>query len=136
MVLLSLLVVLLAGAVAALATGRIGAGMSVAMPEPVRTTGHDVLGPGAVGRADLAAVRFDRAARGYRMDQVDAVLDRLGEELAARDERIAALTAGADADAWTQEDSAAPSVDADQPAPTAGLPEGRTQPSGEDGDRR
>lgn len=35
---------------------------------------------------DVEAVRFDRAFRGYRMDQVDAVLDRLAAELAARDE--------------------------------------------------
>lgn len=92
MVLLSVLVVLLAGAVAALAVGRIGTGLSVSMPEPVHTTGHDVLGPD-VTRAELASVRFDRAARGYRMDQVDAVLDRLAEELELRDRRIADLTA-------------------------------------------
>jgi DivIVA domain-containing protein len=36
-------------------------------------------------------VRFAIGLRGYRMDQVDDVLDRLGRELAARDDRIAAL---------------------------------------------
>jgi DivIVA domain-containing protein len=95
MVFLSALVVLVAGAVAALAVGRLGSEASVAMPEPVHTTGHDVLPPGRHGeltRADLAGVRFDRAVRGYRMDQVDAVLDRLAEEIATRDERLAALT--------------------------------------------
>ncbi len=40
---------------------------------------------GPVQAADVAGVRFDRALRGYRMDQVDAVLDRLIAELAARD---------------------------------------------------
>lgn len=39
-----------------------------------------------VRAADVKAARFDRALRGYRMDQVDAVLDRLAAELAARDE--------------------------------------------------
>lgn len=95
-VVLSVMVVLVAGAVAALAVGRLGSGMTVAMPDPVHTTGHDVLGPQEVTRAEVTGVRFDRALRGYRMDQVDAVLDRLGQELARRDERIAALTARPD----------------------------------------
>jgi DivIVA domain-containing protein len=43
--------------------------------------------------ADLAGARFPMAVRGYRMDAVDAVLDRLNTELVARDERIAELTA-------------------------------------------
>lgn len=34
-----------------------------------------------LGSDDVAAVRFDQVLRGYRMDQVDAVLRRLGEEL-------------------------------------------------------
>jgi len=40
---------------------------------------------------DLRAVRFGLVLRGYRMSEVDAVLERLGEELAFRDERIADL---------------------------------------------
>jgi DivIVA domain-containing protein len=43
--------------------------------------------------ADLDGLRFGVGLRGYRMDQVDAVLDRVGAELAHRDERIAELTA-------------------------------------------
>lgn len=91
MIVLSILLVLVAGAVAALAVGRIGAGVSIAMPEPVHTTGHDVLANDTITRADVASVRFDRAARGYRMDQVDAVLDRLADEIARRDDRLALL---------------------------------------------
>lgn len=34
---------------------------------------------------DVTGARFDRAFRGYRMDQVDVVLDRLAAELATRD---------------------------------------------------
>lgn len=96
MVLLILLVVLLAGALAALATGRLG-GVSVAMAPVSQRSGADVLQGAGITReepmtgAHLAAVRFDRAPRGYRMDQVDAVLDRLAEELAHRQETIAAL---------------------------------------------
>ena len=40
-----------------------------------------------------AALRFGVALRGYAMDQVDAVLDRLAAELDARDARIAELEA-------------------------------------------
>jgi len=40
---------------------------------------------------DVAAVRFSLALRGYRMDEVDAVLARLAAELAERDRRLAEL---------------------------------------------
>jgi DivIVA domain-containing protein len=40
---------------------------------------------------DLRAVRFALAVRGYRMDEVDRVIERAATELATRDERIAAL---------------------------------------------
>jgi len=42
---------------------------------------------------DVAGLRFDLAFRGYRMSQVDATLDRLATELAARDAQIASLRA-------------------------------------------
>ncbi len=45
----------------------------------------------AVGRADVDSLRLPTAARGYRMQEVDDVLDRLGAELAERDARIAEL---------------------------------------------
>lgn len=51
-----------------------------------------VLPEGAVHAGDVAEVRFPLALRGYRMSDVDAVLDRLAAELAARDRRIAELT--------------------------------------------
>jgi DivIVA domain-containing protein len=47
---------------------------------------------GPVDAAALAAVQFPVVVRGYRMDAVDAVLDRLGTELAERDARIAELS--------------------------------------------
>ncbi|MFB8242501.1 DivIVA domain-containing protein [Kitasatospora purpeofusca] len=46
-----------------------------------------------LGRADVDALRLPMALRGYRMDEVDDVLDRLGAELAHRDDRIAELEA-------------------------------------------
>lgn len=41
--------------------------------------------------ADIDALRLPQALRGYRMDDVDDVLDRLAEQLAQRDEQIAEL---------------------------------------------
>ncbi|MFE7564256.1 DivIVA domain-containing protein [Kitasatospora sp. NPDC057500] len=47
----------------------------------------------ALGQGDVEALRLPMAVRGYRMDEVDDVLDRLGAELAHRDARIAELEA-------------------------------------------
>lgn len=85
-VVLALVVV---GAVAVVAGGR-GGGLGSA--------GSDRPGPWLpvdreVTQADLKAVHFGVGFRGYRMDEVDLVLDRLGAELRERDARIAALQA-------------------------------------------
>ncbi|MFI8453988.1 DivIVA domain-containing protein [Kitasatospora sp. NPDC085464] len=48
-----------------------------------------------LGKADVDELRLPMALRGYRMDEVDDVLDRLGAELAYRDARIAELEAAA-----------------------------------------
>lgn len=52
------------------------------MADPVTSTPHHGLPPGRLRAADVDAVRFDTALRGYRMDQVDEVVDRLQERLA------------------------------------------------------
>lgn len=46
-----------------------------------------------LNRQDVDEIRLPMAVRGYRMDEVDDVLDRLGAELAYRDTRIAELEA-------------------------------------------
>ncbi|WP_329489468.1 DivIVA domain-containing protein [Kitasatospora sp. NBC_01246] len=46
-----------------------------------------------LSRDDVDGIRLPMAVRGYRMDEVDDVLDRLGAELAYRDSRIAELEA-------------------------------------------
>jgi DivIVA domain-containing protein len=46
-----------------------------------------------VSSADVAALRLPMTVRGYRMVEVDDVLNRLGAELAERDTRIAELEA-------------------------------------------
>ncbi|MFB9375568.1 DivIVA domain-containing protein [Kineococcus gynurae] len=80
------------GLVVAVAAGRIGGGMAPA------ASGRPFVGlpPDAVVPADVDAVRFSLGLRGYRTDEVDAVLDRLREELRERDEELAAWRAGDD----------------------------------------
>lgn len=50
-----------------------------------------VLLPDEPNAADVGAIRFAPALRGYRMDQVDEVLDRLAGALEERDATIAEL---------------------------------------------
>lgn len=69
------------GLAAALAFGA-ASRMSVRAADPVSSAGGIPLADGEIGSDDLARVRFDTAFRGYRMDQVDAVLDRLQARLA------------------------------------------------------
>ena len=48
----------------------------------------DGLPGNGLSSGDLAQVRFSLGLRGYRMDEVDEVLDRAGVELDARDAQI------------------------------------------------
>jgi DivIVA domain-containing protein len=73
----AILVVLVMGGVAALAAGR-GAPMSDAYDDR-----PDALVPKGrpLGAEDVRRVRFSLAFRGYRMSEVDALLDRLARQL-------------------------------------------------------
>jgi DivIVA domain-containing protein len=72
----AILVVLMLGAVAVVAAGR-GTPMEQAYDDA-----PDALVPvdGPVTAEDLRRIRFPIALRGYRMAEVDALLDRLAEE--------------------------------------------------------
>lgn len=84
-----LVVALVLFAVVAIASGRHRSSMADFPPDTVpRNLPEDR----PVFPSDVERVRFDLALRGYRMDQVDEVLDRLADELTARDARIAELT--------------------------------------------
>ncbi|WP_437075305.1 DivIVA domain-containing protein [Streptomyces sp. enrichment culture] len=65
-----------------------------------------------VHRADIDALRFPLAARGYRMADVDDALSRLGAELAEREARIADLESAL---AGAREAAARPSLDKPEP---------------------
>ena len=72
----AILLVLLMGAIAVVAAGR-GQPMSEAYgdrPDPVLPVGE-------IRGDDLRRARFSLAFRGYRMSEVDALLDRLARQL-------------------------------------------------------
>jgi DivIVA domain-containing protein len=68
----------------------IGGGGHMSDPVPDRP---DLALPedGLLARDDVDRVRFSVGARGYRMDEVDDVLDRLANEIELRERRIAEL---------------------------------------------
>src|SRR5438445_7963077 len=68
----------------------IGGGGHMSEPVPDRP---DLALPedGLLARDDVDRVRFSVGARGYRMDEVDDVLDRLATEIELRERRIAEL---------------------------------------------
>ncbi|PTT67519.1 hypothetical protein DBR22_08750 [Arthrobacter sp. HMWF013] len=74
-----------------------------------------VLLPAEAAPADIDRIRFSLGLRGYRMDQVDQVLDELRDQLAAKDEEVARLRARlADADRGDTDRVAADRTDADR----------------------
>ncbi|PWI15746.1 DivIVA domain protein [Streptomyces sp. Act143] len=92
MVMFLFLVVALAVVVAAVTLAVVGGGETGPLPEAAPERLQDPLPyDRPVNRADVEALRFPLAARGYRMSDVDDALGRLGAELAERDARIADL---------------------------------------------
>jgi DivIVA domain-containing protein len=89
-VFLALVLVVLAGLVVALVLGRWG-GRGEAMVAPTSTSPFEPLPEGRLDADRAREVRFDIGLRGYRMDQVDTVLDRLVLELRSREEELGAL---------------------------------------------
>lgn len=82
----AVLIVLVLGAVAVVASGR-GDGL-----QPSYDDRHDVTLPAdrPVSAADLREIRFNTAVRGYRMDEVDALLARLAAQLDGPEDRTRA----------------------------------------------
>jgi len=68
----------------------VGGGGHMSEPTPDRPD-PAVPEDGLLGRGDVDKVRFSVGARGYRMDEVDDVLDRLAYEIEVRERRIAQL---------------------------------------------
>lgn len=93
--LLVVVAVLVVAGTAALATavgaGSDGRGDRGSIGAMTSTRAHLPLDPDGFELADLDALIFDRAVRGYRMDEVDGVIAVLRDQLAARDATIVEL---------------------------------------------
>ncbi|MCH8613678.1 DivIVA domain-containing protein [Arsenicicoccus dermatophilus] len=92
LILLAVLVVgALTGAVVWLTGTRPAAMAEQALADPVSGSPFEPLPAGPLDPAAVRELRFDQVLRGYRMDQVDEVLERLVGELRERDAEIARL---------------------------------------------
>ncbi|CAN5425893.1 hypothetical protein BH23ACT6_BH23ACT6_22990 [soil metagenome] len=91
--LILILTVLAVGVVCAVLVSRLGA---PGVEDPVSTQSFSGWAGSPIGSQDVDSVRLDVAFRGYRMDQVDTVLERLSLELAQRDAEIERLRVEAD----------------------------------------
>ena len=76
-VFLLLIVVLLAGLTTAAVMGKIGGFMA----DPTSSQAFGGVPAGSLSTDDIAQLHFDQALRGYRMDQVDEVIDALSARL-------------------------------------------------------
>ncbi|MDF2254683.1 DivIVA domain-containing protein [Streptantibioticus ferralitis] len=110
------MLIALVAVVGAVAVAVLGEGGTLRDAEPDRL--EDPLpADRPVSRADIDDLRLAVTLRGYRMDAVDDVLDRLAAELAERDARIAELEAAL---AGAQDAAlGAPSLAKDQPGDAA-----------------
>jgi DivIVA domain-containing protein len=85
--LLATMVVLSLGVVAVLASGRFGGALPPAYDDrPDTRLPEAALPDGPLSPEDLRRVRFPLAVRGYRMEEVDALLARLADEVERRSE--------------------------------------------------
>jgi hypothetical protein len=73
--------------VVALVLGFVGGGMG----RPTSSLSHEPLPEEPIKDSDFDDLVFDVGLRGYRMSQVDGVVDRLRRELREKDEEIAVL---------------------------------------------
>ena len=90
-VLLVLIVIVLIGLTAAAVMGKFGGFMADATSS--QSFGGVPAGP--LSTDDLAQLHFDQALRGYRMNQVDEVIDALSARLRELESHVASPSAGA-----------------------------------------
>ena len=111
---LALLGVLAVLFLAAAVATRGGAELAEAPPDAADLALPD----GPLRSSDVEALRFPLAVRGYRMAEVDAALERLADELAARDRLLADLAEQLDGPTGPLEDpaGASPRATGDWPA--------------------
>jgi DivIVA domain-containing protein len=111
-VFLLLVIVLLIGLTTAAVMGKMGGFMA----DPTSSQAFAGVPDGTPSAGDLAHLQFDQALRGYRMNQVDEVIDALGGRLRELETEIATLSAAHDP---TPAPGASPPA-ADDSVPAAG----------------
>lgn len=116
--------------VVALLLGLVGGGMG----RPTSSLSHEPLPDDELTDDDFDELVFDVGTRGYRMSQVDGVVDRLRRALREKDEEIAVLRAeargesGAGAAPAEAGDHARPASEREPDREPAPEPEPRTEP--------
>jgi DivIVA domain-containing protein len=98
------LVVLLLVAIVLFGAASLLFGRGEQLPPLPRGTTATVLPAYGVTGADVDAVKFTQALRGYKTSEVDWVLDRLGRELEALRGELAAIHAASAADTEVEAD--------------------------------
>ena len=115
--------------VVALVLGLAGGGLG----RNTTTLSHEPLPDEPIQDTDFDDLVFDVGARGYRMSQVDGVVDRLRRELREKDEEIAVLRGDAPAHPAAEPTAAAvepePAANRAEPATEAAQPSGRAEPA-------
>jgi DivIVA domain-containing protein len=123
-VFLLLIVILLIGLTTAAVMGKIGGFMA----DPTSSQSFAGVPAGPLSADALEQLHFDQALRGYRMNQVDEVIDALGARVRELETEIASLsgTAAALPDrAAALPDRAAALTAADEPPDTSSKPRER-----------
>jgi DivIVA domain-containing protein len=112
----------------------VGGGGHMSPPTPDRPD-PAVPETGLLARGDVDKVRFSVGARGYRMDEVDDVLDRLAYEIEVRERRIAELEGPEEGGAGREGAESEPGDPAREPAlePAEPSQQTETQVTGEPG---
>ena len=87
------LVVLILVAIVLFGVGSVLFGRGERLPPLPRATTATVLPASDVTGADVEALKFSQTLRGYKVGEVDWVLDRLGQELDQLRGQVAALRA-------------------------------------------
>ncbi len=101
--------------VVAMILGLAGGGLG----RPTASLSHEPLPEEPIADDDFDDLVFDVAVRGYRMSQVDGVLDRLRRELREKDEQISVLRGDAEPTEPTEPTEAIEPAEATVPAEAA-----------------
>jgi DivIVA domain-containing protein len=124
---LLLLVILLIGLTTAAVMGRIGGFMA----DPTSSQAFEGVPGGSLSAEELGWIHFDQALRGYRMEQVDEVIDALKARLRELEAESALLR---EPEAALPHDSEAESTSLDDPLDESALLPGPDGPGSADGD--